>query len=48
MMKEKRIILLEIYSMKVVECGSVLLQNALNGSKSHTAIAFAGEKMQPD
>ena len=46
MMKEKRILLLGAYSMEVVECGGALLKNALNGGKSHAAIAFAGEKMQ--
>ena len=44
MMKEKRILLLGAYSMEVVECGGALLKNALNGGKSHAAIAFAGEK----
>ena len=48
MMKEKRILLLGAYSMEVVECGGALLKNALNGGKSHAAIAFAGEKMQSD
>ena len=47
-MKEKRILLLGAYSMEVVECGGALLKNALNGGKSHAAIAFAGEKMQSD
>ena len=48
MMREKRILLLGAYSMEVVECGGALLKNALNGGKSHAAIAFAGEKMQSD
>lgn len=42
----KRILLLGVYGMEMVECGGVLHKNAAAGGKSHVSILFAGPKMQ--
>ena len=42
----KRILLLGVYGMEMVECGGVLHKNAAAGGKSHVSILFAGSKMQ--
>ena len=42
----KRILLLGVYGMEMVECGGVLHKNAAAGGVSHTSILFAGPKMR--
>ena len=44
----KRILLLGVYGMEMVECGGVLCKNAKVGGVSHAAIFFAGEQMRRD
>lgn len=44
----KRILLLGVYGMEMVECGGVLHKNAENGGVSHASILFAGPSMQKD
>ena len=44
MMKQNRILLLGAYSMEVVECGGVLLKNALNGGEISCCDCFCGGK----
>lgn len=44
--KGKRILLLGVYGMEMVECGGVLHKNAVSGGISHASILFAGPKMQ--
>ena len=46
MEKGKRILLLGVYGMEMVECGGVLHKNAKAGGVSHASILFAGPKMQ--
>lgn len=48
MSRGKRILLLGVYGMEMVECGGVLCKNAKAGGTSHAAILFAGEEMQRD
>ena len=43
-----RILLIAAYSMELVECGGVLLQNTLSGGESHGLILFAGPEMRRD
>ncbi len=49
-MKEtgKRMLLLGVYSMEMVECGGALCKNVADGGVSHASILFAGEKMRQD
>lgn len=42
----KRILLLGVYGMEMVECGGVLHKNAVAGGVSHASILFAGPKMR--
>jgi hypothetical protein len=42
----KRILLLGVYGMEMVECGGVLCKNARSGSVSHASIMFAGPMMR--
>jgi len=42
----KRILLLGVYGMEMVECGGVLHKNAMAGGISHASILFAGPKMR--
>lgn len=42
----KRILLLGVYGMEMVECGGVLHKNVLAGGVSHASILFAGPKMR--
>lgn len=42
----KRILLLGVYGMEMVECGGVLHKNASTGGVSHASILFAGPKMR--
>lgn len=42
----KRILLLGVYGMEMVECGGVLHKNAVSGGVSHASILFAGVKMR--
>lgn len=44
----KRILLLGVYGMEMVECGGVLLKNAKAGGVSHASMLFCGEKMRHD
>lgn len=44
--KSKRILLLGVYGMEMVECGGVLYKNAMSGGTSHASILFAGSKMR--
>lgn len=48
MSEGKRILLLGVYGMEMVECGGVLCKNAKAGGVSHAAILFAGEAMRRD
>jgi LmbE family N-acetylglucosaminyl deacetylase len=42
----KRILLLGVYGMEMVECGGVLHKNAMAGGVSHASILFAGPRMR--
>lgn len=42
----KRILLLGVYGMEMVECGGVLCKNAKAGGVSHASILFAGSRMR--
>lgn len=42
----KRILLLGVYGMEMVECGGVLCKNVKNGGVSHASIMFAGPMMR--
>ena len=42
----KRILLLGVYGMEMVECGGVLHKNVVAGGVSHASILFAGPKMR--
>ena len=42
----KRILLLGVYGMEMVECGGVLHKNAMEGGVSHASILFAGPRMR--
>lgn len=42
----KRILLLGVYGMEMVECGGVLCKNARSGGVSHASIMFAGPMMR--
>ena len=42
----KRILLLGVYGMEMVECGGVLCRNAKAGGVSHASIMFAGPMMR--
>ncbi len=42
----KRILLLGVYGMEIVECGGVLHKNAMAGGVSHASILFAGSRMR--
>jgi hypothetical protein len=44
----KKILLLGVYGMEMVECGGVLCKNARNGGISHASIMFASEGMQKE
>ena len=44
----KKILLLGVYGMEMVECGGVLCKNALAGGQSHAAVFFAGPEMRTD
>ena len=44
--KGKKILLLGVYGMEMVECGGVLHKNVIHGGISHASILFAGPKMQ--
>lgn len=44
----KRMLLLGVYSMEMVECGGALCKNVEAGGVSHASILFAGEKMRQD
>lgn len=46
--KGKRILLLGVYGMEMVECGGVLHKNAMQGGTSHASILFASPKMRKD
>lgn len=46
MSKGKRLLLLGVYGMEMVECGGVLHKNVLAGGVSHASILFAGPRMQ--
>ncbi len=48
MSQGKRILLLGVYGMEMVECGGVLCKNVKAGGASHAAILFAGEQMRRD
>jgi LmbE family N-acetylglucosaminyl deacetylase len=48
MKQGKRILLLGVYGMEMVECGGVLCKNVKAGGVSHAAILFAGEQMRKD
>lgn len=48
MSQGKRILLLGVYGMEMVECGGVLCKNVKAGGVSHAAILFAGEQMRRD
>lgn len=42
----KRVLLLGVYGMEMVECGGVLCKNARNGGASHASIMFSGPRMR--
>lgn len=42
MKEKKRVLLLGVYGMEMVECAGALHQNVLAGGVSHAAIFFAG------
>lgn len=42
----KRILLLGVYGMEMVECGGVLCKNVKDGGVSHASIMFSGAKMR--
>ena len=44
----KRILLLGVYGMELVECGGALLKNAKSGGVSHASMLFCGEQMRKD
>lgn len=44
--KGKKILLLGVYGMEMVECGGVLHKNVIHGGISHASILFADPKMQ--
>lgn len=44
----KRILLLGVYGMEMVECGGTLLKNVQAGGASHAVFLFTGEQMQKD
>ena len=43
----KKMLLLGVYGMEMVECGGALLKNALNGGESYASLMLAGEKSRP-
>lgn len=45
-MNGKRILLLGVYGMEMVECGGVLHKNVMAGGVSHASILFAGSRMR--
>lgn len=45
---EKRILLLGVYGMELVECGGALYKNVLSGGVSHASMLFCGEQMRKD
>ena len=45
-MKKKRMLLIGVYGMELVECGGAMLKNALDGGESHCVILFSGEEMR--
>lgn len=44
----KRILLLGVYGMELVECGGALYKNALSGGASHASMLFCGKQMRKD
>ena len=46
MKEKKRVLLLGVYGMEMVECAGALHQNVLAGGVSHAAIFFAGPQMR--
>ncbi|MDO4490764.1 MAG: LmbE-like protein [Lachnospiraceae bacterium] len=44
--KGKRILLLGVYGMEMVECGGVICKNAKADGTSHVSVLFAGPRMQ--
>lgn len=44
----KRILLLGVYGMEMVECGGVFHKNAMAGGVSHASILFAGPRMREE
>lgn len=47
MSKGKRVLLLGVYGMEVVECGGALARNVANGGESFASIMLCSEKSQP-
>ncbi len=47
-MSGKRILLLGVYGMEMVECGGMLCKNAKAGGASHASFLFTGAKMRED
>lgn len=47
-MEGKRILLLGVYGMEMVECGGVLCKNVKAGGISHASFMFTGEQMRKD
>ncbi|WP_096186259.1 PIG-L deacetylase family protein [Evansella halocellulosilytica] len=47
MSEGKRVLLLGVYGMEVVECGGALAQNVENGGKSFASMMLCREKSQP-
>lgn len=47
-MSGKRILLLGVYGMEMVECGGVLCKNAKQGGASHASFLFTGPKMRAE
>ena len=43
----KKILLLGVYGMEVVECGGALLKNVLEGGQSYAGMMIAGEQSKP-
>lgn len=48
MSQGKRVLLLGVYGMEMVECGGLLCKNVMAGGVSHAAILFAGNQMRKD
>lgn len=47
-MEGRRILLLGVYGMEMVECGGVLCKNVKAGGVSHASFLFTGEQMRKD